>query len=81
MKKMVEWFVSDGSDEDSELLLRLVFENPSFDNFEAVPEKYQTSGYKEKKEQRRETEKSQSTTDDEGEESLDKTLLDLLNEE
>ena len=80
-EKMLEWFVSDGSDEDNDLLLRLVFENPSFDNFESVPEKYQTDSYKEKKEQRRETEKSQTTTDDEGEESLDKTLLDLLNEE
>jgi hypothetical protein len=75
-KVLIEWFGSDGSEQDNNLLLSLVFENPSFSEFESIPEKYQTETYKKKKEEREKLEKSDDWVDDEND--IGDSLEDFL---
>jgi|TARA_R110001592_G_scaffold108910_6_gene304217 hypothetical protein len=69
---LLTWFGSDGSDEDNNLLLSLIFEDPSFNDVTNVPEKYRTETYKKNLEKRKQQDKTKKkSTDDEGEEYID----------
>jgi len=69
---LLTWFGSDGSDEDNNLLLSLIFEDPSFNDVTNVPEKYRTETYKKNLEKRKEeAKKLKKYTDNEGNEYVD----------
>ena len=71
-KSLLTWFGSDGSDKDNNLLLSLMFENPSFNDVTNVPEKYRTETYKKNLQKRIQQDKAKKKSiDDEGEEYIE----------
>jgi hypothetical protein len=50
-KELVDWFDSDGSQEDSDLLLLWAFDNPDFESGMAIDEKYHTKTRKKRHEE------------------------------
>ena len=50
-EELVEWFESDGSEEDNALLLLWVFDNPDFESGMAIDEKYHTETRKKRHEE------------------------------